>query len=869
MRQFLDVKDRHPDAIVFFRLGDFYEMFFEDAITAARLLDLTLTTRDKGKEDAVPMCGVPHHAARGYVARLVELGHKVVIAEQVEDPRLAKGIVKREVVRIVTPGVQLDEEALDAKAPRYLAAVVPVGARGPFGLAYLDVTTGEFRATSVGDVDALADELARIDAKELLADAVHFDQDGGVLAKLGARFRGLVLSPAPVPDEAAARDRLDEAVGGAPAELARLPGAARAAAAAVDYARATQPGGALPLVRLAATMAGDTLVLDEACQQNLELTQTLLERRKRGSLLGVLDECVTAPGGRLLRRWLLFPLTDVAQIRRRQDAVEVLVAEASLRAELRRELGDVYDLERLAGRIKLGTASPKDLLALRRSLERLPELAALLGRIPGAALAPTELLTWASTELGPLAAVAVDIAKTLVDDPPPALGQGPLLRPGAHAEADELRALADGGKDQILAIEAREKERTGIASLKVRYNRVFGYYLEVTRSNLRAVPADYVRKQTLANAERYITPELAELEAKVLGAEDKLAALERQAFDALRKRVAARLGELMAAAGRVATLDVACALAEVAHRRGWVRPVVDDGERLEIEDGRHPVVEELAAAGGFVPNDCALEPSGAQILVITGPNMAGKSTYMRQVAQIALLGQMGSFVPAKRAHLGVCDRMFTRVGAADNLARGESTFMVEMRETAHILAHATRRSLVVLDEIGRGTSTYDGVSIAFAVAEYLLDAVGAKTLFATHYHELTALAARKSRVKNVSMAVREQAGQVVFLRRVVDGGAPKSYGIEVARLAGLPRSVVARARQVLAELEESEGRSSAQLELLGPGARGGPAPAPSSPPLPAGAHDVCARLSDLDPDHLTPIQALAALADLKHRLTKA
>jgi DNA mismatch repair protein MutS len=865
MRQFLDVKDRYPDAIVFFRLGDFYEMFFEDALTAAKLLDLTLTTRDKGREDAVPMCGVPHHAARGYVARLVEAGHKVVIAEQVEDPRFAKGIVKREVVRVVTPGVQLDEEALDAKAPRYLAAVVPGGRTGPFGLAYLDVTTGEFRATELDDLDALGDELARVDAREVLGADDDLHGEGAALAPLCARFRAVAFSSVELPDEAAARARLDEAVAGGPPEL-REPGlarAVRAAAAVVDYARATQPAGALPLVRLAVYRPGETLVLDEACKTNLELTETIVGRKKHGSLLGVLDDTATAPGGRLLRRWLLFPLTDVAQIRRRQDAVELLVEQASVRAELRARLAEVYDLERLAGRVKLGTATPRDLVALRRSLEALPDLAASLARALHGSIAPPELLVWRAERLAPLAQVAADVAATLVDDPPAQLGAGTAIRPGASAEIDELRALADGGKDAILGIEARERERTGIGSLKIRYNRVFGYYLEVTRSNLKAVPADYVRKQTLANAERYVTPELAELEAKVLGAEDRLTGLEKQAFEALRARVAARLPALAEAAERVAVLDVCAALAECAHRRGWVRPLVDDGETLEIDEGRHPVVEELAAAGGFVPNDCRLDPAGAQILVITGPNMAGKSTYMRQVAHIALLAQMGAFVPAKRARLGVCDRIFTRVGAADNLARGESTFMVEMRETAHILAHATRRSLVVLDEIGRGTSTYDGVSIAFAVAEYLHDAVGAKTLFATHYHELTVLAARRPRVRNVSVAVREHRGEVVFLRRVVEGGAPKSYGIEVARLAGLPRSVISRARQVLAELErhEADDAPPAQLSLM--------APAKAVPAPPSAEAEIVAALRETDPDHLTPMQALALVADLKRLIPKA
>jgi DNA mismatch repair protein MutS len=585
--------------------------------------------------------------------------------------------------------------------------------------------------------------------------------------------------------------------------------------------------------------------------------QTIVGARKQGSLLGVLDDTCTAPGGRLLRRWLLFPLTDVAQIRRRQDAVEFLVEHATLRAELREKLREVYDLERLAGRVKLGTASPRDLAALRRSLERLPELAQLLSGELSRELAPPELLAPDTRALATLAKIAADVAATIIDEPPPQAAATGTIRPGASAEIDELRVLADGGKDAILQIEVREKERTGIPSLKVRYNRVFGYYLVITRSNLKNVPADYIRKQTLANAERYVTPELAELEAKVLGAEDKLGALEAAAFEALRQRVGAHLPALLAAAERVATLDVAACFAEVAHRSSYVRPLVDDSEALEIEEGRHPVVEQLAAAGHFVPNDCRLDPRGPQILVITGPNMAGKSTFMRQVAQIALLAQIGAFVPARRARLGVVDRIFTRVGAADNLARGESTFMVEMRETAHIMAHATRRSLVVLDEIGRGTSTYDGVSIAFAVAEYIHDAIGAKTLFATHYHELCALATRRPRVKNVSVAVREHKGDVVFLHRVVDGAASRSYGIDVAKLAGLPRSVIARARQILTALEKPDSESP-QLDLLastGAAAAGAKAASP-----------LHAALAEVDPDATTPLAALQILTDLKRLL---
>ncbi|MBI4511266.1 MAG: DNA mismatch repair protein MutS [Deltaproteobacteria bacterium] len=857
MRQYLDVKDRHPDAIVFFRLGDFYEMFFEDAITAARVLDLTLTTRDKGRDDAVPMCGVPHHSARSYVARLAELGHKVVICEQVEDPRTAKGIVKREVTRIITPGLVVDEEMLDAKSARYLAAVA-VGEGGRAGLAYLDVSTGEFRAAELASGSLLMDELSRVSPREVLADPAELGGEGP-LSTLRARFGDVTVTPVSPEPEEGLRDVLVQLLGMSLEEagLAPFPLATRAAGHAIKYARATQPQGALPISRVVVYRPEETLVLDETAKTNLELVETIVGKKPQGSLLDVIDQTRTAPGGRLLRKWLLFPLVDIAKIRRRQDAVEFLVLSSSLRGRIQGELAEIHDLERLAGRIKLSAATPRDLGALRRSLERLPALAELLGRELARELSPPELLHFDERALAELGVVAAEIRQVLVDDPPVSARDGGIVRDGFSPDVDELRGLAGGGKDAILAIENRERERTGISSLKVRYNRVFGYYLEVTRSNLKSVPSDYIRKQTLANAERFITPELAELEAKVLHAEERLKLLEAELFEGLRSRVAERVALILTVAEKVATLDALASLAEVAHRATYVRPFVDDSDVIEIEEGRHPVVERTAAAMQFVPNDCRVATREAQVLIITGPNMAGKSTYMRQVAQIALLAQVGSFVPARRARIGIVDRIFTRVGAADNLARGESTFMVEMRETAHILRHATRRSLVILDEIGRGTSTYDGVSIAWAVAEYLHDAVGARTLFATHYHELTELAKKRPRMRNVSAAVREHLGEVVFLRKVVDGGASRSYGIEVARLAGLPRSVIGRARTILSDLERAHvppSPADRQLSLLAPR---GPAPSP-----------VERALATIDPNQLTPLQALQVLADLKGLLLR-
>jgi DNA mismatch repair protein MutS len=857
MRQYLDIKDQHPDAIVLFRLGDFYEMFFEDAVIGARLLDLALTTRDKGKDDAVPMCGVPHHAARVYIAKLTELGHNVVLCEQTEDPRLAKGLVKREVVRIVTPGVVLDDEVLDPKLPRYLAAVVPgprpaaggIPQGGSAGLAYLDATTGELCATEL-PLTAVLDELVRVAPREVLAASALLG-DTGPLAAIRARYR-VPWNAAAIPDDAGARSELGAL---APRDAADRPLAVRAAAAAIAYARATQPTGALPVVRLQLYQPSDSVVLDEAAIANLELTETLIGKRKQGSLLEVIDDTATAPGGRLLRRWLLYPLVDVAQIRRRQDAVAWLVERTALCDAIRRALSRIADLERLAGKAMLGVATPRDLGRLRDALANLPDLIALvrsgqdrppalgvLGELPPV----LDLAACADRQLPELAG---RLAAALVDEPPALLKDGSVIRAGYDATVDESRRLADGGKDEILAIEDREQKGSGIASLKVRYNRVFGYYIEVTKTHLTKVPSHYIRKQTIATGERFVTAELAELERRVLSAEDTLAAREAELFRAEVAAVAERARQIAAAGAALAVLDAASSLAAVAARRGYCRPVVDDGLALDIVDGRHPVIEAMLPAGTFVPNDTRLDPNAEQLVLITGPNMAGKSTYMRQVVHIVLLAQIGGFVPARSATIGVCDRVFTRVGAADDLSRGDSTFMVEMRETASILAKATRRSLVVLDEVGRGTSTFDGVSIAWAVAEFLHDAIGARTLFATHYHELVALADSRPRVRNVSVAVREHKGEIVFLRRVVPGGANKSYGIDVARLAGLPRSVIARSRQIMSQLEGgSQLGSSTQLSLL-----------PTAAPPPA-----IARLAAIDVNRITPLEALQLLAELKN-----
>ncbi len=894
MRQYLDVKARYPDAIVFFRLGDFYEMFYEDAVYVARTLDLTLTTRDKGKEDPVPMCGIPHHAARAYLTKLTELGHRVALCEQLEDPRTVKGIVKRDVVRVVTPGVTLDEEALDPRVPSFLASAAGTPRDG-YGLAFLDVTTGDFRATELPSIEALVEEIARVAPRELVLGRGDDDRALGDAVKATFATLPRALAPAGDVDPGPV---LRKALGAAfqstlptlptlPTLLERWPRAAVAAAAVVRYVGATQPGAELPISGLELYQRADTLIIDEQARRHLELVESMLDRRRVGSLIDVLDETRTAMGARRLRRWLLFPAIDVAVIRRRHDAVERLVATQAARDGARKLLGDVADLERLVGRVRLGVATPRDLAVLGRSLTALPALAAALAA--ASLLQLGELAATAASEDDPLrilvapdaataAEVAAEIVRVLRPDAPALTKDGGYVNPGVSSELDEVRDVADGGRDRIAAIEARERERTGIASLKVRFNSVFGYYIEVTRAHLGSVPADYRRKQTVANAERFVTSELGEFEQQVLTADERRVALELEIFSSLRAKVAAAAEPLLAIAGRVAAADALASLAEVAHRGGYCRPVVDDSGVIDLEDARHPVVERLAAGGGFVPNDVHLDPESEQVLLVSGPNMAGKSTLIRQVALAVIQAQMGGFVAARAARIGICDRVFTRVGAGDALARGESTFMVEMRETAHILRHATGRSLIVLDEIGRGTSTYDGVAIAWAVTEHIHDQLGAKTLFATHYHELAALAARHPRVRCAAVAAREWKGDVVFLRKLVPGSASRSFGVEVAKLAGLPAGVIDRARTILRTLESEaaptadvprplvpgDAEQDGQMGLFG---QSGPAPTRGSGPASGVEAEVIGALRAVDPDELSPRAAHDLLTELAKKLT--
>ncbi|MEW6486860.1 MAG: DNA mismatch repair protein MutS [Thermodesulfobacteriota bacterium] len=861
MRQYLELKQAHPGCILMFRLGDFYEMFFDDAQVASRVLEITLTSRDKG-EGAVPMCGVPWHAARAHIARLVESGHKVAVCDQVEDPRQAKGLVRREVVQVVTPGLVTDTEMIDAKRAQYLLALHP-GRRG-VGFSYADVTTGEFRVGEARNWEAAAAEVARIEPREVLvaegrrseipADALPpgvpvaevpgRDFDGRrARAALRAHFGVAGLAGYGVED-------LDEGV--------------KAAAAVLRYVEAHCKGGLATLRRLSRHRGGDSLVLDEATKRNLELFRTLSGERREGSLLHLADRTCTAMGGRRLREWLAFPLLDVGAIDGRLDAVDELVRRGETRRKVRDTLRSVHDLARLGGKAAQGTANARDLVALRRSLEAVPGLAALLGGAEAA------LLGEVAGALDPLPEVAGLLARALADDPPAVLTEGGLLRDGYHPEVDELRAIQRDGRGWIARLQARERERTGIASLKVGFNKVFGYFLEVTRANLAAVPPDYERRQTLANAERFVTPQLKDMEQKVLGAEDRARALEYEGFVEVRRETARHLDRLQATARAVEILDVLASFADLAVERGYVRPRVHAGVGIELRGGRHPVVEALGEER-FVPNDVCVAGEGAHLLILTGPNMAGKSTILRQTALIVLLAQAGSFVPAESARVGAVDRIFTRVGASDDLARGRSTFMVEMTETANILHNATGRSLIVLDEIGRGTSTFDGLSIAWAVAEYLHE-LGAPTLFATHYHELTDLARTLPGVANWNVAVKEWEGQVIFLRRLVEGGASRSYGIQVARLAGLPDRVLGRAREVLGNLEAGEldevGQPRFALSArVRPGAaRRGPSQLSLFASAAERRRDALVReLAGQSVDTLTPVEALVRLQDLCDR----
>ncbi len=863
MKQWREAKSRHPDALVFFRVGDFFELFNQDAIEGNRLLGLTLTSRNNGAAAEVPMAGVPAKALDDYLGRLIRLGRRAAICDQVEDASEAKGIVRREVVETVTPGTVLADSLLQAKRNNFLVALTPLH-RGRIGLASVDLSTGELTLQEV-EVEALPAELGRLDPAELLlprslepasaespplqrllAEAVPraarswrddwlFDPELG-REELERRYRVLSLDGLGFQSG----DALLVAAGGA----------------LLQYLQEIQPAGSEHVQPPRIRRGGEEMVLDEMTRRNLELVEALRPGEEGGTLVSVLDQTVTAMGGRLLRQWILRPLVDRRAILERQAAVAELVEDPELRDRLRDRLDEVHDLERLAARVAAGRVSPRELLSLGRSLALLPGLLA-----EGEGL-ESAFLRERTVELDPMDDVAELILEGIAPEAPASLQEGGVVRPGFSEELDELRGVRDGARDFIAALQVRERERTGIGSLKVGFNRVFGYYLEVTKANLDRVPNEYVRKQTLSNAERYFTPELKEWEEKVTGAEERILALESEIFQTLRREVGREVRRLQEAGRRVAALDVVTTLAQVAMARGYARPALHEGFELEIRGGRHPVVETMMPREEFIPNDLALDEEG-WIVILTGPNMAGKSTILRQVGLIQLLAQMGSFVPAAAARLPVCDRIFTRVGASDNLARGQSTFMVEMNETAAIVHGATRRSLVLLDEIGRGTSTYDGVSIAWAVTEHLHEEVGARTIFATHYHELTQLGDLLAGVKNMNVAVREAGEEIIFLRRLEEGGADRSYGIQVARLAGLPDRVIARARELLAELEGTHSGGGKGLGASGRHAPQGGGAGREQFSLFEMEDPLVARLREVDLESLTPLEAMNLLSRLR------
>jgi len=860
MRQYFEAKRQYRDAIVFFRMGDFYEMFYEDALTAARALELTLTSRSKDASGgAIPMCGVPFHAADGYIARLVRKGFRVAVCEQVEDPKKAKGLVRREVVRVVSPGTLTDAGYLDAREPAFLMALAPAHPGPGFGVALLDLSTGEFTAAEYLGTDgaaALADELAVLRPREIVAP-VGFDVAGSIFTAARIDARITTAEPWTFEYESARRTVL------AQMQAQTLQGfglddrhaAVCAAGALVQYLRDTQKADLAHVRDLSFRTGADCLLIDPITLRNLEVIEAS-DGARAGSLLHEIDRTITPMAGRLLRAWLLRPLLAIEPVQDRLDAVEDFAFRGTARVKLRETLKSVHDIERLVARAALGTAGPRDLVSLRQSIAAVPRVRMVLEDFQ------SPLVKSLTAELDDLADIRDELDRTLIDEPPAVAREGGTVRDGIDPELDDLRGISRSGKHRIAEMEDAERARTGISSLKIRYNRVFGYYIEVSKSNLASVPADYHRKQTIAGGERFITPGLKEYEEKVLGADERIVEREVEIFEALRAKVAAEAPRIQDTARGLAALDVLAALAETAAVQNYTKPLMHGGDELVAADARHPVVERHVV-DAFVPNDVTLDAGEHQLIVLTGPNMGGKSTYLRQCALLCLMAQAGSFVPARSAKLPIVDRLFARVGASDNIARGQSTFMVEMQETANILHMATSRSLVILDEIGRGTATFDGLSLAWAVAEHLASNPKArpKTIFATHYHELTDLADALPSVSNFHVVVREWKDDLVLLRKVVPGRADRSYGIQVARLAGLPPAVVSRAREILVGLERDELSRGGRPSLSG-AARDNQqlglfyASTPADDPIRR-------RLREVDVNQLTPLQALTLLAELK------
>ena len=857
IKQYLQIKSQYPDAILFFRMGDFYEMFFEDARVGSRELDIALTSRDKDQKDSVPLCGVPYFAAEAYITKLLQKGYKVALCDQVEDPKLAKGIVRREVVRVFTPGLVTDSIQLGTGENNYLMGFYAEGE--VFGVAFLDISTGEIKACQISGLEAFLSEALRNEPKEIVCLKTFHEHpcfegfkknfENGLITYLDDQG----VDAVPSFGEA----EWDSAVQKAPL-------AAKAAGIVLRYAEENQKKAPSHVRPVSFYRVQDFMVVDEVTKRNLELTQSIFERGKRGSLFWLLDETITLMGSRTLKQWLNYPLVDLEEIGRRLEGVSELKEKMVERKRLRESLKGIQDIERLISRIFLGHANARDLIGLRNSLQSLPAL--------NESLKPFDapIIKEFASHIENFDDLYQLLESSIVDNPPLTIKEGGIIKPKYDKELDALREIGREGKGWILQLEAEERKKTGISSLKVRYNQVFGYYIEVTKSNLHLVPAQYIRKQTLVNAERFITPELKEFETKVLGAEEAICQLEYRLFEEVRQRVSDETPRLQKTASAIAIIDLLGSMAEIADRYNYVRPIVNDEDEIIIRDGRHPVLERMGLLERFVPNDTQMDTREHQLLILTGPNMAGKSTYLRQVALIIVMAQMGCFVPASEAKIGVVDRVFTRIGALDNIMRGQSTFMVEMMETARILNQATSRSLVVLDEIGRGTSTFDGLSIAWAVAEFLHDqtSLRPKTLFATHYHELTELALTKERVKNYNVAVKEWGGEIIFLRKIVAGGTNRSYGIQVARLAGLPQKVIERAKEILSNLEKGELDAAGMPKIATTKIKALKPKPPLQPSLFVQADPIRSELKKIKTDQLTPLEALNLLDELKKKAEK-
>ncbi len=871
MQQYMAIKEQYKDCILFYRLGDFYEMFYDDALTASRELEITLTGKNCGQEERAPMCGVPYHAVDVYLNKLVAKGYKVAICEQAEDPKQAKGIVKREVIRIVTPGTNLSQQALDEGRNNYLMCLVYDN--NQFGLAITDISTGDFYTTEVATRKELYDEIHRFSPSEIICND-SFYMSGASLDDFKDRLHVSVSTlDTWYMDEAVSVQKIKEHFKVASLDglgLTDFPSGTLAVGALLLYLYETQKNTLDNLTKITPYRSGGYMIIDSATNRNLELIETLREKQKKGSLLWVLDKTKTAMGARLMRNWIEQPLIEKKKITARQDAVEELYNDMITREEIREYLNAVYDLERLVTRISYRTANPRDLIAFKTSLGMIPPVKQLLSQAKSAELKEIDERMDCLEDIYDL------IEKSIQDEPPIMIREGGMIKEGYNEDVDKFRLSRTEGKTWLAELEAREKEKTGIKNLRVRYNKVFGYYLEVTNSYKELVPEDWTRKQTLANAERYITPELKELEDMILGAEDKLAALEYDLYCEVRDSIGEQVVRIQETAKAIAHLDVLASLACVAQSNDYVRPSINTKGVIDIQGGRHPVVEKMNNNQMFIDNDTYLDNKNHRISIITGPNMAGKSTYMRQSALIVLMAQIGSFVPAKSANIGIVDRIFTRVGASDDLASGQSTFMVEMTEVANILRNATSRSLLILDEIGRGTSTFDGLSIAWAVVEHISNPklLGAKTLFATHYHELTELEGKLDSVNNYCIAVREQGDDIIFLRKIIRGGADKSYGIQVARLAGVPDSVIDRAKEISSWLEETDVTDKAKNLQVRTSAKKKEVvreavPAEKQMSLfdiyPAD-HPVLKELAGLDVSNMTPIQALNTLYELQKRL---